>query len=361
MTRLRALVLHAEGKETRTLAYQGAWPRHLAAHERFECTLVDVRRFGASRALDRALRRRDLDIVVILHSVFSNEPHLRGRLLERVARAPQPKAVFLGNEYKLMPEKLAYCDVLAPALLVTQLSDPRAAALYRERLGCEVAAIPSGGLDRQRFRPEALLSTRVVGIGYRAYENPWYLGHDERRELAERAAAAAREAGLAADVSLDPADRFDEPGWAAFLNRYRGQLGTEAGGDRFELTDRMRKAVGAYLADHPDATFADVRAEFFSELHDGVSGRALSGRVVEAAGTKTVQLLLEGEYGGYFRADEHYIPVQKDFGNLTEAVVRLRDDAECKRLVDAAYDVATTELTYERLIGRFADALEDAL
>src|SRR5262249_18069465 len=156
-------------------------------------------------------------------------------------------------------------------------------------------------------------SERPIDLGYRAYRSPIYLGHDERREIAERFAEAAATRGLRADISLDSADRFDEPGWAAFLDRCRGQLGSEAGGDFFELTDETRKRVWAWVETHRGASDKEVLARFFPERPQGVSGRALSGRVVEAAGTRTVQLLLEGDYGGYFRPGEHYIEVAKDF------------------------------------------------
>ncbi len=354
---LRVLLVYAAGGGNRTFSYQSGWPKHFARHPSFRCLSLNVlgpRPLVHARA-EIALRRR-FDAVVALHSSFSNEQNLGGRLLERIGSLSQPKAWFVGNEYKLMPEKIAFAERLGVALLVSQLHDPKAHDLYRERLRCEVAAIPSGGLDKELFAPRTQWAGRSVDIGYRAQESPLYLGHAERRELAERVAVAAARHGLAADISLDPADRFDERGWAAFLDRCRAQLGSEAGGDFFELTDATRHRVNAYLEERPEATIDEVRARFFAELPT-VSGRALSGRIVEAAGTKTVQILLEGEYGGYFQPDVHYIPLRKDFANVDEALGGLRDEAECRRLADAAYEVASAELTYERLIGRFHAAL----
>src|SRR5207249_2469555 len=151
----------------------------------------------------------------------------------------------------------------------------------------------------------------------------------ERRELAERFLEAADGFGLRVDISLDPRDRLDEPGWAEFLNRCKGQLGSEAGGDYFELTDETREAVRAYVAERPEATFEDVWERFFRDYSNPVPGRVLSGRNVEAGGTKTVQLLLRGAYGGYLEPDVHYIPLEKDFSNLDEAVAKFRDPGAC--------------------------------
>jgi hypothetical protein len=351
---MKVLLLHAASPEASRLSYQSGWPKHFLRHPRFECLPVNV----LSRF--RGVPRKPFDAVVVLHSVFSNGCYLTGRLLARVAALRQPKAYFVGNEYKLMPEKIAFCEELGVSLVVSQLSSPAAHALYRARLGCEVAAIPSGGLDPEVFVARTPPGERPIDLGYRAYESPIYLGHRERRELAERAGEAARRRGLRVDVSLDPAERFDEPGWAAFLDRCRAQLGSEAGGDFFELTDETRNRVNTWRAEHPDAGADDVLTRFFP-VAGAVSGRALSGRVVEAAGTKTAQILLEGEYGGYFRPDEHYIPLRKDFSNLDEALDKLEDGALTARLTEVAYEVALAELTYERLIDRFHDALAAVL
>jgi hypothetical protein len=147
---------------------------------------------------------------------------------------------------------------------------------------------------------------------------------------------------------------------AAFLNRCRGQLGSEAGGDYFELTDETRNAVRAWTAERPDAAFEEIWDRFFRDYPDPVPGRVLSGRNVEAAGTKTVQLLLEGAYGGYLEPDVHYIPLKKDFSNIDEALAKFRDETVCARIRENAFGLAH-ELTYPELIGRFEDALRPLL
>ena len=166
---------------------------------------------------------------------------------------------------------------------------------------------------------------RPIDLGYRADDSPAYLGTTSGAEIAERFREAAPALGLVADISLDPADRFTPPEWAAFLNRCRGQLGTEAGGDYFSLTDEYRGAVNAFLQAQPDAPIEQVFDRFFRRYEGAVPIRIISGRNVEAAGTRTVQLLFEGEYDGYLGPDVHYIALRKDFANLDEAVEKFRD------------------------------------
>lgn len=359
---LRTLVLYASSPENATLSYQRGWPKFLAEHPGLDCTMVNVQDYrwaARGRAVAVAAARR-FDAIVMLHSVFSNSCNLLGPL-RRVVRASRAlKAYFVGNEYKLMPEKMAFCEELGVGLLVSQSEDPAIHDLYRARLGCRVAGIPNTGLDADVFRPTTDRRDRPIDLGYRAYDPPPYVGHNERRELAEGWLKRGPEYGLALDISMEERDRFDTDGWAAFLNRCKGQLGSEAGGDCFELTDATRLAVNRFFSQNPGVGFEEVRRRFFSGPPK-TSLRVISGRHVEAAGTKTVQILFEGHYSGYIRPDEHYIPLRKDFSNVDEVVEKFRDEAFCRKLADNAYEVAHRKLRYEVLVERFRQDLQAAL
>ena len=357
---LRALVLFACTSDNSTFSYQRAWPRHFQAHPRFAVTplnLGDLSR-AARVTTPVALRVQRFDLVVLLHSVFSNALMLSERVIDGLARLPQPKVYFVGNEYKLMPEKMAFCQRLGVGLLVSQSLSPEVHALYRQRLGCVVVGVPNTGLDVQLFAPTNAPADRPIDLGYRAADAPAYLGHQERRQLAEFVTARAAAYGVTVDISLAAEDRFDECAWAAFLNRCKGQLGSEAGGDYFDLDDRSRLAVGAYLGAHPETSFDEIAARFFPPAHEHVPLRILSGRQVEAAGTKTAQVLFEGRYDGLFEADTHYIPLKKDFSDADEAMRKFKDAAFRDQIVEQAYAFVRENLTYDRLIERFRAAAE---
>lgn len=359
MKHLRVLLLYAQSAVNRTLSYQQVWPRQFAQYPRFACTainLLDRRRSYRLRS-ELLARLGRFDVIVMLHSVFSNSCFLQGRLFDVVQKARQPKVYFIGNEYKLMPEKMAFCDSLGITMLVSQTSSPRVHALYRERLRCSVIGLPNTGLDPERFFPRAPLAARPIDLGYRAFAGPPYLGHDDRTRIAEFFLAHGPRYGLRLDISLDPARRLDETQWAAFLNRCRGQLGVEAGTDCFELTDETRRKVNAYVEVHPQATIAELKEHFFPPAPDRVPLRSISGRHIEAAATKTVQILFEGTYDGYLEPDVHYIPLRKDFSNIDEVMQKFRDDAYCQQLVDRAYALVQEELTYTKLLDRFYRAL----
>jgi hypothetical protein len=361
--RLSALVLFACTPENSSFSYQRAWPRHLLRHERFSCIGVNVadRSLAGRARLEWHCRRFGGDLIVILHSVFSNALMLSERLLDVLASRPQRKVYFVGNEYKLMPEKMQFCERLGVSLLISQSLSGEVHALYRRRLGCTVTGIPNTGLDLDLFTPTSDAATRPIDLGYRAADAPVYLGHRERRELAEYFLAHAARYRLSVDISLDPNDRFDEPGWAAFLNRCKGQLGSEAGGDYFDLEDRTRTLVSSYLEEHPEATFEEVAARFFPPPYEHVPLRIMSGRQVEAAGTKTAQVLFEGRYDDLLQPDVHYIPLKKDFSDVDEAMRKFSDVEFRGRVAEHAYEMARAELTYDRLIDRLHEAVRPLL
>lgn len=359
MRPIKALLLYAQSQKNQTISYQIGWPKHFERHPRFECIPLNVldRRFTARLRKQFLMRWARFDVIIILHPVFSNSCNLTGWLFDAVCAAPQPKVYFIGNEYKLMPEKMAFCDALNVALLVTMNSFPAGQALYRERLGCAITSIPSAGLDTDIFSPKINKVERPIDIGYRAYESPLYLGHNERRQIADYFLQHGPGYGLKLDISLDPSDRFDSAGWGSFLNQCKGQLGTEAGGGYFELTDATRNEVNQYLKAHPTATMDEIFDKFFKNYPNPIPVWTISGRHVEAAGTKTVQILFEGYYNGYFQPDVHYIPLKKDFSNIDEVITKFRDEGYCQRITENAYNVAVQELTYEKLIDKFEKAL----
>jgi hypothetical protein len=356
LTRRRALVCFYADEGNRTLSYQRGWPTALAESELLDTRLVNLATWrGRLQLISEA--RRSFDVVLLLHSVFSNSQTLSGRMFEAVRRMSTPKTYFIGNEYKSMPEKMAFAEELGVALLITQISSPRVAELYRGRLGCDVAYVPNTGINPGLFSPRTPWRERPIEIGYRGYDAPLYLGHDDRQRLPTAFAAVGGRLGMTLDISLDGRDRFGVSEWAAFLDRCRGTFGCEAGTDFFELDDRTRLAVNDYTARNTEAGFPEVYDRFFRDYPDRVSGRTISGRVVEAAATGTTQILLAGDYAGHFEPDVHYISLRRDLSDLDEAVERLRDEAEATALAVAARHAALSQFTWPRLVERLQTAL----
>ena len=185
MMPIRVLLVYATGDSNATLSYQHTWPGQLLTNPGLICTPINLldRRWHSRWGRHLNVRRWRGDAVVLLHSVFSNGCLLAGRLFDAICRLPQPKAYFIGNEYKLMPEKMRFCEELGVLLLVTQTTNPAVHSRYRQRLGCSVIGLPNTGFDPSSFRAVTPRDERQIDLGYRAPAPPWYLGPPTRPRL----------------------------------------------------------------------------------------------------------------------------------------------------------------------------------
>lgn len=354
MTRpLRILGLHADDESWATLSYARSLPRAVARHGGFSFAAVNIVRLSA---LDRIsllahLRLRRYDAIVLFHSVFSNANYVSPALETQIRNAGAPVVFFVGNEYKLMPEKMAFAERLGVALLVSQIARAEVLELYRVRLGCRVVFIPNALFDPEPFAAAKPACDRPIDIGYRAFDGAWYLGHDDRTRIADIVSTVAARRGFRLDVSLDPASRLAESEWYGFLGDCVGQLGTESGTDAFDLDDAMRNAVNGYCAANPGTQFADVVSRFFPPGGERVSGRTVSSRHIEAAAARSVQLLLPGDYAGVFKPGEHYLEIRRDGANVEDALARFADPALRARMADAAFEAAADRFSERRLMG----------
>lgn len=355
MRRLKTLLLFSVSSRNRTLSYNSGWVKYFLRHPGFNCFAVNVSDQGRLRYAIDCFRSRfsRFDAVVMLHSCFSNSRALQGVISRIVCERNIPKVFFIGNEYKLLPEKMDFCDELGVNLLITMNPDERAQNLYRRRLGCEVACIPSAGLDPEIFTPGPPLSERPIDIGYRSFRSPIYLGHDERGQIAEYFSDNASSFGLKVDISLKPEDRLAEDEWAEFLRSCKGQLGTEAGGDYFEIDDHSRKVFIEKLKPESEVSLKKVIETLYANYENPIPVRTISGRIIEAAAAGTVQILFSGQYSGCLKPDVHYIELKKDFSNIKDVLARFRDDYHCQKIVENSKQLALHQFTYEKLLDQF--------
>ena len=183
MTPIRTLLVYASGEVNKTFSYQTGWPQQFLAHRAFRCTPINLldRRWHSRVGRALKVRQSRADAVVLLHSVFSNGRLLDGHLFDAIRKLACCKAYFIGNEYKLIPEKMQFCEDLGISLLVSQTTDATVHQMYRERLGCAVVGIPNTGFDPVLFRATQPWAGRPIDVGYRADHSPRYLGHQERQ------------------------------------------------------------------------------------------------------------------------------------------------------------------------------------
>jgi hypothetical protein len=214
-------------------------------------------------------------------------------------------------------------------------------------------------LEKVRCRP---LANRPIHLGYRAWQNPYWLGEHgmEKVRIGQIVGAAARKRGLSIDVNNPAAlDFLVGERWYDFLSRCRGVLGVEGGASVLDRDGSIRRRVEAYVGEHPAATFEETRERCFPGQDHAIRLACLSPRHFEACVSLTCQLLLEGRYNGVFEPWKHYIPIRKDYANVAEVLDALEDPGVAGRIAEQAYEdiVASGKWSYRRFVENIEDTI----
>jgi hypothetical protein len=75
-------------------------------------------------------------------------------------------------------------------------------------------------------------------------------------------------------------------------------------------------------------------------------------------GTKTCQILVEGEYNDIIQPDVHYIPLRKDFSNLEEVLNKMEDCDFVTQLIDDSYDLVNNSHTHRKRVDSLIEAIQ---
>jgi hypothetical protein len=335
--RLRSLpVIRGLKARYEALGYVNDWRDAFAA-----CPVLDITVCNVTNLIDyaRALRRiGEFDLVVVLHSALGDSAVPLLPTAERFRKRGGKLAVFIGNEYDLMAEKLRFLERSGADYVCTQLPIESARWLYAGVTSAEVLPTPHA-LNPHIYHPSEKRS-RIRDIGFVGAVYPEFIGDVERTRLIHEVEAQAAAHQLRFELRKGNVPRLE---WARFLADSEGTVGAESGSYFLDREGLLIRRAKKYQAAHPSTPFAELFERFFDHPEvEYVSGKCISSRHFEAVGTQTAQILLAGEYNGILQAGEHYISVEKDLSNLDEAL-RAFGDVEFRR--------AVAERAYEHVLG----------
>jgi hypothetical protein len=209
---------------------------------------------------------------------------------------------------------------------------------------------------RRAERTATSVQEREIDIGYRAWHAaPWLGRHGQlKHQLADSVRERAARHGLKVDISTGDEDTLFGDDWYRFLASCRYTIGVEGGASVLDRDGSLKEATERYLAEHPGAGFEEIEAACFPGEDGKLSLFAISPRHLEACATRTCQLLVEGDYNGVLRPDEHYLPLRRDLSNLDQVLEEVARDVRRPRIVEAAYRdvIASGRYEYSRLVER---------
>jgi hypothetical protein len=300
------------------------------------CNITDLVGFR------RTLRNiTDYALVVVLHSAAGDRMSLLLREAETFRRRHGALAVFIGNEYDLLAEKIRFIKESAADYICSQLPFDTATWLYDDCVESAVLAVPHG-LNPDVYIPQATEPRRTdVGFVGDLYER--LIGDCERTDIVRFFERNGAEFDLQCDIRYERLRRAD---WVKFLNRCHGAIGAESGTRFLDRDGAILSGAKNFLRRHPDAPYEEVFDRCFKDAKGYKSGKAISSRHFEPIGTKTCQILIEGRYNDILKPNEHYISVKADLSDIGEAVRRFKDVAFRQAIVETAYEYVRAEHTY---------------
>lgn len=195
------------------------------------------------------------------------------------------------------------------------------------------------------------LKDRDIVLGYRAWQADFSLGDlgQLKRQIGQRSIDILEKANVKGkvDISTHWEDRILGEQWYDFLLASKVTVGCEGGSSVLDRAGEVRRFVARFMDGKPNASYREIRSEILRNYGDDIliQMAAISPRHMEACLTRTVQVLVEGDYSGILKPYIHYLPVKRDFSDL-ESVLSTALDGEHEEMLDRAYSDVITSKKY---------------
>jgi hypothetical protein len=340
------------------LSYVRDWRDAFLASPQLEidhCNIND--RIGYHRCLRRI---SEYDLIIVLHAAAGD------RMAALTESAPKFDArkgkliVFFGNECDRIKERLDFTHSVQPEIICSQLPIETAKWIYRN---CKslLLAMPHA-VNTKVYHPHRALNDRDSDIGFVGTLYHMLIGDRERTDLINYFNAHGAEMGLSCDIRLRTGDLITKHRnlvrneWSNFLNGCRGIIGAESGPYFIDETGELRSKVAAFVRKSPSVSFEAVYERFFADKSSPVSGKTISSRHFEALGTKTCQVMIEGNFNGILEPNTHYISVKKDLSNISDAVLKFKDAKFREQIAECGYELAMNHHTYPHRVRSLINA-----
>jgi hypothetical protein len=330
-------------------SYMSDWRDAFFASPELAVEACNITNLFEYRARRQAIK--DYDLVVVLHSAAGDRMSVLGRTASWFQGRRGKLAMFVGNEYDLMDEKIGFARKAGADYICSQLPLEAARSLYRG-CGSTIVAMPHA-LNPAVYYPRPH-RVRTVDVGFVGDLYERLIGDRERTDIVAFFAQHGERLGLHCDIRKTRMPRED---WSEFLSSCTALVGAESGTYYLQRDGAALKCAKTAVRRDPSMSFDAITERCFTDVRGAINGKAVSSRHFEPIGTLTCQLLIEGHYNGVLKADQHYINVKRDLSNIDEAVRRMRDAEYRQGIATAAYEHAMTGHTYHHRVSRLLDLI----
>src|SRR5947207_1311989 len=212
---------------------------------------------------------------------------------------------------------------------------------------------------------------RELDISYRGSIQPLSVGRLglEKRKIGYDVARACAGRPLNLDMSSRWEDRITGRAWLDFLSRSKAVLGVESGSNLFDFTGEVEAWCEKFCRRNRDrdplseAFYREAYDIYLKDFEENVLYAQISPRHFEAAATRTLQILYEGEYSGILQPHRHFVPLRRDLADLDHAIEIMRDERQRGQITDAAFEevIGNPIYHYHAFVFQVDKAIEAAL
>src|SRR5688572_24933775 len=178
------------------LSYVADWREAFQRSPRLDVDVCNIN--NLAQLAGHLLHIRSYDLVVISHTATGDDMSLIAKVARWLRRRRGRLVVFIGNEYDLLDEKIAFLREVRADFICSQLPLSAADYLYQECKGSRVLEMPHAlNPDRYFADPAARRSVDIGFIG----DVYWpFIGDRERTDLVEWFERHAAARGLRHDI-----------------------------------------------------------------------------------------------------------------------------------------------------------------
>ncbi len=215
------------------------------------------------------------------------------------------------------------------------------------------------------------IGDRRFDITYRGSIQPLSFGRlgFEKRNIGCDVGRAATAYPLNVDISSRGQDRIGGTAWFDFLGRSKAVLGVESGTNLFDFTGEVETWCREFEKDHPnsdhlsEAFYNEAHRAYLHKFEGNVNYAQISPRHLEAAATRSVQILYEGYYSGVLIPNRHFVPLRRDLANFDEIVDFIADGTKMSEMADRTFEeiILSGRFHYEKFVADFDLAIDRAL
>lgn len=321
------------------------------------------------------VRLSSFDAIVIHYSLaLALESYVGPQSRRALAAFRGTKAVFIQDEYRFVNATLDVLEACGVDIVFTCLAPAEAARIYgRVRDGKLLTQqVLTGYVPHWLTHyPPIPLAARKTMVGYRGRTYPAWHGEQGREKvrIGKLFKRDAKRLGITTDIAWSESSRLYGRDWVDFIRSCQAVLAVESGASVFDFDGAVaaRSESFAALVERPHpipglarkASYETLRDRFFSGREDEIDIAQISPRVFEAIALRTLIIAYPGRYSDVMQPWRHYVPLNKDHGNMDEVTAVLRDPERVAEIVANAYaEIALNPAYgYSAMIEQFDDRI----